>query len=163
VRRTIEGFHQDDVGDWVAELSCLHGQHVRHQPPFRDRGWVIDASTREDGIGTDLECPLCDRAELPDDLVVARTVGPFDATTLPKGLTRDHRVADHTWGLLRVAAGEVRFTMASLAGRDTVMAAGATQPIPPGVAHSVQLGDGAVITVEFLVRGARPAAPHGHS
>ena len=38
--RTIDGFHLDDAGDWVAELSCLHGQHVRHRPPFRDRAWV---------------------------------------------------------------------------------------------------------------------------
>ncbi|MFT4728722.1 MAG: hypothetical protein ACI9UN_003235 [Granulosicoccus sp.] len=28
----ITGFHQDDKADWVAELSCGHGQHVRHNP-----------------------------------------------------------------------------------------------------------------------------------
>lgn len=27
IRRSIVGFHQDPVGDWVAELSCLHDQH----------------------------------------------------------------------------------------------------------------------------------------
>lgn len=30
VRRRIVGFHQDEGGDWVAELSCMHRQHVRH-------------------------------------------------------------------------------------------------------------------------------------
>ncbi len=34
--RAIDGYHQDEVGDWVAELRCGHGQHVRHRPPF----WV---------------------------------------------------------------------------------------------------------------------------
>ena len=40
------GFHCDDNGDYVAELSCGHGQHVRHQPPFQIRPWVIDPEER---------------------------------------------------------------------------------------------------------------------
>jgi len=30
MNRRITGFHQDDVGDWVAELDCGHTQLVRH-------------------------------------------------------------------------------------------------------------------------------------
>jgi len=38
--RKIVGFHQDENGDWVAELECGHGQHVRHKPPWTSRPWV---------------------------------------------------------------------------------------------------------------------------
>ena len=111
--RTIDRFHRDDRGDWVAELSCLHGQHVRHQPPFRERPWVLDDAGRDARIGSQIDCPLCDRAELPEGLHVARTVGPFDADSLPQGLQRDHRVAARTWGRLRVLEGSVGFSMAT--------------------------------------------------
>jgi hypothetical protein len=63
VVRVIEGFHQDDAGDWVAELSCRHNQHVRHKPPFQQRPWVMSPEGRRQRIGTAIECPLCDRAE----------------------------------------------------------------------------------------------------
>jgi tellurite methyltransferase len=66
VNRAIDGFHQDEEGDWVAELSCGHGQHVRHRPPFWDREWVTTVQGRAERIGTELDCPLCDRLELPD-------------------------------------------------------------------------------------------------
>ena len=36
------GFHQDEDGHWVAELSCGHTQHLRHQPPWQNRAWVMD-------------------------------------------------------------------------------------------------------------------------
>ncbi|MHB1711793.1 MAG: DUF3565 domain-containing protein, partial [Acidimicrobiales bacterium] len=35
--RVVVGFHPGTHGDWVAELSCWHNQHVRHQPPFQNR------------------------------------------------------------------------------------------------------------------------------
>jgi len=63
VIRTIEGFFQDEVGDWVAELSCRHRQHVRHAPPFRARPWVLTEEGRAEHVGTGLDCPLCDRGE----------------------------------------------------------------------------------------------------
>ncbi|MCA1845726.1 MAG: DUF3565 domain-containing protein, partial [Actinobacteria bacterium] len=100
MQRSIVGFHQGDDGDWVAELSCLHNQHVRHRPPFQDRPWVLDGAGRSARIGGELDCPLCDRAELPEGLALARVAGPFDAETLPDGLRRSHRVAERTWGSL---------------------------------------------------------------
>jgi len=65
VERAITGWVADEAGDWVALLACHHRQHVRHQPPFRDRPWVLDAGEREARVGSMLDCPLCDRAELP--------------------------------------------------------------------------------------------------
>ena len=148
MRRTIEGFHRDDEGDWVAELDCLHGQHVRHKPPLWPRPWVETDAGRADHVGSTLDCPLCDRFELPEGLVLARTAGPFDEGSLPAGLRRDHLVADHTWGRLRVIDGEVAFRIAE---RELQLDAGAEQPIPPGVPHHVSAERRFRLAVDFLV------------
>tara|TARA_R110002124_G_scaffold287287_2_gene472296 strand:+ start:4401 stop:4595 length:195 start_codon:yes stop_codon:yes gene_type:complete len=60
MNRAIVGFHQDEKGDWVAELECGHQQHVRHNPPWQIRTWVITESGRKDKIGQTLNCKLCD-------------------------------------------------------------------------------------------------------
>ena len=46
MKRKITGFHKDEENDWVAELECHHQQHVRHQPPFVNRPWVITLKGR---------------------------------------------------------------------------------------------------------------------
>ncbi len=63
IERRIVGFHQDELGDWVAELECGHGQHVRHDPPWRERPWVVHAATRDAAIGTTLPCKKCDEED----------------------------------------------------------------------------------------------------
>src|SRR5581483_9128488 len=100
MHRRITGFHEDDDGDWVAALDCLHAQHVRHKPPFQDRPWVLTEDTRNEKIGSEINCPLCDRSELPPDLIVHRTNGPWDETSVPAGLRRSHRLAAGRWGRL---------------------------------------------------------------
>lgn len=55
----IVGYHLDEYGDWVAELDCGHGQHVRHQPPFILRPWVTTPEGRAAHIGTVLWCVRC--------------------------------------------------------------------------------------------------------
>lgn len=150
--RRIIGFRQDDRGDWIADLSCLHSQHVRHQPPFQDRAWVLTESGRRQGVGTELACPLCDRVELPDRLHVSRSAGPFDAETLPAGMRGDHQVADGTWGLLRVIKGTLRFRMSTDPPLDVRLSAGDVQAIPPTVPHRVTPEGPMEIVIEFLVR-----------
>lgn len=59
----IIGFRQDDAGDWVAQLACGHGQHLRHKPPFINRPWVLSARSRQEHLGQTLECLKCDRGE----------------------------------------------------------------------------------------------------
>ena len=61
VPRRIVGFHQDDVGDWVADLECGHTQHVRHDPPWQQRPWVITEAGRAEHLGTILMCVVCPR------------------------------------------------------------------------------------------------------
>jgi tellurite methyltransferase len=151
VIRTIEGFHADDQGDWVAELSCLHGQHVRHQPPFRDRPWVLTESGRTGRVGTVIDCPLCDRVELPAGLELARTAGPFDQVTLPAALRRDHRVADRTWAVLRVLAGSVVLDLDTSPPFERRVEAGEDQPIPPDVIHRLRPSSLVRLEIDFLV------------
>ena len=57
--QAIIGFHQDEVGDWVADLACGHTQHVRHQPPWINRPWVITPEGRQQHLGQRLWCKHC--------------------------------------------------------------------------------------------------------
>jgi hypothetical protein len=59
MHQTIIGFHQDEHGDWVADLACGHGQHVRHQPPFMSRPWVLSELGRTHHLGQTLDCREC--------------------------------------------------------------------------------------------------------
>jgi len=59
VSRSIVGFHTDDVGDWVADLECGHSQHVRHNPPWQNRPWVVTPEGRAHYLGTELRCVVC--------------------------------------------------------------------------------------------------------
>lgn len=63
--RRILSYRQDDEGHWVAELECGHSQHVRHDPPWQVRPWVVTVEGRRRRIGTMLECRACDEAEPP--------------------------------------------------------------------------------------------------
>ena len=63
MKQKITGYHLDEENDWVAELECHHGQHVRHQPPFINRPWVITLEGRNEKIGHVLECLKCNRNE----------------------------------------------------------------------------------------------------
>ena len=153
VRRTIAGFHQDPAGDWVAELSCLHNQHVWHRPPFQVRPWVLVEDGRTAHLGTDIDCPLCARAELPEGLRVVRTAGPFDETTLPAALRGNHLVAEGTWARLQVTDGAVELFMQTEPPTAVRLRAGDRQPIPPGVAHALTLDGPVRLTIDFLVAG----------
>jgi hypothetical protein len=68
VERRITDFHQDEEGHWVADLECGHGQHVRHDPPWQLRPWVLSESSRLERLGTILNCLLCDVTRSPISL-----------------------------------------------------------------------------------------------
>jgi hypothetical protein len=61
VQRAIVGFHQDEKGDWVAELVCGHQRHVRHRPPFQLAPWVLEAEGRQGRLGKLIDCGRCDQ------------------------------------------------------------------------------------------------------
>lgn len=66
MKQRITGYHRDEEEHWVAQLSCGHNQHVRHDPPWINRPWVVSPEGRDTRIGTELECIKCD-AGLPRD------------------------------------------------------------------------------------------------
>ncbi|MDH5369572.1 MAG: DUF3565 domain-containing protein [Gammaproteobacteria bacterium] len=59
MKQKIVRFDKDDDGDWFASLSCGHTQHVRHNPPWVNRPWVVHAKSRENYVGTELNCKKC--------------------------------------------------------------------------------------------------------
>jgi len=61
LKQKIVGFHQDELMHWVADLACGHTQHVRHDPPWQNRPWVIESVTRQQKIGFELNCVECEK------------------------------------------------------------------------------------------------------
>lgn len=146
------GFHQDDGGTWVAELDCEHTQHVRHSPPFRSAPWVLDDTERDARIGTDLECPLCDRAELPAGLQVVHSTEVWDHKSMPASLRRTHRLAAGVWGRLQVQEGRLRFRARTDPPLEVVVTPQRPQVIPPEVHHEVEPQGPVRFFLEFLRR-----------
>ncbi len=120
---------------------------------------MLTDSGRAAKIGSDIDCPLCDRAELPPGLRLARTAGPFDADSLPAGLRREHRVADGNWGALRVIEGSVIVSMATDPPVRLRLTAGTTQGLPPAVPHRLTLEGSVRLEVDFLVSQAAGPPP----
>ena len=150
MNRAITGFQLDDQGDWVAELTCGHRQHVRHRPPFQVRPWVLDLETRRSKVGSSLSCPLCDRAELPDGLQLVETTPRWDEYTTPAGLQRLHRLDQGTWGRIRVHRGRLRFTSRGQVVIDVLVDSSATQAIPSGLEHSLQMIGPVCFSIDFF-------------
>ncbi|MDQ0122353.1 hypothetical protein J2W17_001298 [Pseudomonas lini] len=65
---TVTGFHQDEDGHWVVELSCGHTQHLRHQPPWQSRAWVLNPLLRHEKIGQPFACGWCAQGSVSDNL-----------------------------------------------------------------------------------------------
>ena len=63
MKQKITDYHQDEEGYWVADLACGHTQHLRHNPPWTSRPWVITEEGRNQHLGTELECKDCDRGQ----------------------------------------------------------------------------------------------------
>lgn len=66
MKQPVTGFFKDEKGDWTARLKCGHTQHVRHNPPWQLRPWVVTKKGRQKHLGMELECLKCDRKEPVD-------------------------------------------------------------------------------------------------
>jgi uncharacterized protein DUF3565 len=60
MKQKITGFHVDAENHWVAELDCGHNQHMRHDPPWMERPWVLTLEGRNSRLGHVLNCVRCD-------------------------------------------------------------------------------------------------------
>nr|WP_238540202.1 DUF3565 domain-containing protein [Pseudomonas sp. GM84] len=54
----------------MVELSCGHSQHLRHQPPWQARPWVLDPAQRAQRIGQAFACGWC--AQQADSATLGR-------------------------------------------------------------------------------------------
>ena len=153
IGRAIVGFHRDVTGDWVAELACWHNQHVRHRPPFEVREWVLAEATRRAHLATLLECPLCERGELPEGLTALRRLGPFEEQSMPSRLRSSHSLPIGRWGLLHVERGR-----AGLVFHEpplvVVLSAGEERAIPPGLEHHLEPAAELCFAIDLLVRSS---------
>ena len=105
MKRAITGFHLDDLRDWVADLDCGHGQHVRHRPPFVNRPWVASDAGRKAMLGVELDCARCDRMEWPEGLATYRRTPEFDETTIPAAFRSEHATKRGAWARIHVVSG----------------------------------------------------------
>ena len=141
MERAIVGFHCGEAEDWVAEFSCGHDQDVRHRPPIQNHEWVLDEEGRASHVGTSLDCPLCDRAELPVGLRVADSTPEWDERTMPSCLLHSPGLASGMWALVVVRDGQLRFGAATEPRIDVAVGPDRVQAIPPDVAYELsQLG-----------------------
>ncbi len=62
MKQAIMGFHLDELDHWVADLACGHTQHVRHDPPWQNRPWVITVVGRAEKLGFELDCVDCEKS-----------------------------------------------------------------------------------------------------
>ena len=150
--RPIEGFHQDELNDWVAELSCGHGQHVRHKPPFWTREWTQTPEGRASRIGAELDCVRCNAFELPADFQPYKRTAEFDEHTIPAGLRADHTTKRGVWGVIHVLAGSLVYIVESPLAREQVVGAGQTAIVVPEVKHRVRPEGPVRFFVEFYAR-----------
>jgi tellurite resistance-related uncharacterized protein len=111
---------------------------------------VLDAAGREARLGTPLDCPLCDRAELPNGLRLVRTSPRWDEHTMPASLKRSHRTAVSTWGRIVVHEGKLRFVARTEPELNVIVGPGSAQAIPPEVEHEVQPLGRVCFSIDFL-------------
>jgi tellurite resistance-related uncharacterized protein len=157
MQRAIEGFHPDEVGDWVAELRCGHGQHVRHRPPFWVRPWVMTSQGRAERIGTELPCVLCDRFEMPAGHAPYQRTREFDQHSIPDALRTDHSTKAGIWGVIHVLDGRLRYIVEPPLASEQLLDRELPGIIVPEVLHRV-VPDGEVRFFVELHRSTRRPA-----
>ncbi|MGH0030653.1 MAG: DUF3565 domain-containing protein [Myxococcota bacterium] len=152
MRRPITGFHRDEAGDFVAELSCGHGQHVRHDPPLVERPWVLSEEGRASRLGDTLDCVRCDARELPEGYEAFRRTRSFDADSLPDALRSRHDTKAGIWARIHVTAGEVTYRVHEPYHTQERLTPAAPGTVLPEVPHELS-GDGTFqVYVEFWRR-----------
>lgn len=93
--------------------------------------------------------PLVPRGALPHGAEPYRTIGPFDAASLPQGLRSEHRLKEGTWAVLNLSRGTIGFAWDDPAGGREDLVSPAMLVVPPQVLHHVE-GEGPFeLTITF--------------
>jgi tellurite methyltransferase len=146
VQTTIIGFHRDDQDDWVADLACEHGQHMRHRPPWELRAWVTSDEGRRQKLGQTIDCPLCDQIAMPEAAREYKRTATFTEETLPAALRADHRTKPGTWARIVVEAGALEY---HVRGRVHRLEPGRVGLVEPEQPHHVRPLGAVRVHVEF--------------
>lgn len=158
MERRIIGFHIDEHGDWVAELDCFHGQHVRHKPPFFKREWTQSEAGRASMLGTTLDCVRCDAREFPEGLQEYKRTPSFTESTIPAGLQRDHTTKAGVWGLIEVEEGSLHYTVQYPEEQSFTLNPNTPGVVVPEMKHHVRADGPVKFHVAFYTRAVPPAA-----
>lgn len=154
MERSISGYHVDDDGDWVAELDCGHGQHVRHTPPFFQRPWVTSVEGRNSRLGHKLNCLRCDELEFPEGLIAFSRTPEFTKETIPPGLQASHTTKVGVWGRIHVLEGLLRYCIPQEPPREFLLDAEHDGIIAPELPHFVKAEGELRFYVEFFRKSA---------
>jgi tellurite methyltransferase len=159
MKRSIVGFEQDDVADWMAILDCGHRQHVRHNPPLVSRPWVLTEEGRTSHLAEHLDCVRCERFELPAHFEPYRQSPVFTQDTVPAALQKNHTTRHGVWGKIHVLEGRLRYVVDGW-GTDTVLTPDTPQGIVvPEVPHYVRAEGPVRFYVEFHADPAAKGQP----
>lgn len=161
MKRKITGFHKDEHNDWVAELDCFHGQHVRHKPPFFNRPWVELDAGRNGMLGSELDCVRCDRLELPAGLVATERTPRFSELTVPAGMLKNHALQTGVWGCIHVLSGTLNYVVQDPVPRILVLDTDTAGVIAPGMPHHLEAENAVSFYIEFFTSRAAAADNEG--
>ncbi|MEL1252032.1 DUF1971 domain-containing protein [Aurantiacibacter gilvus] len=93
------------------------------------------------------------RFAAPEAARAYRSIGPFDADSLPAGLLREHRLKQGTWARLTVLWGRIGFAWddGESDGEVIVLQANDTIDVPPVIPHHLESqGEEFRLAIEFL-------------
>lgn len=107
MNKKIIGFHVDELGDWVADLECGHAQHVRHNPPWINRPWVLEVAGRKKALGEKLDCLKCNMPVLPINSRLMRVSEPIDQQALIDEYAGVQTNDSDGWVQVKVSEGEL--------------------------------------------------------
>jgi len=147
--RPITGFHLDPESHWVAELSCGHGQHTRHDPPLTARPWVLTPEGRSERLGVPLDCVACDRREMPAGHAAYQRTPEFTEASVPKALLDVHTTKAGVWALIHVVRGQLTYHIHAPYEADEVLTEGEAGVVLPEVQHRVEPLGAVAFFVEF--------------
>jgi hypothetical protein len=113
MQQAITGFHQDEEQYWVAELLCGHSQHVRHDPPWQNRPWVITEEGRKQKLGMTLNCRKCDMPKLPKPELcqLLNQSTTLNEKSIPPELLNPDQLPDNIWAEITLVYGELQLVL----------------------------------------------------
>lgn len=93
--------------------------------------------------------PVTSRGALPEEAQIYRSIGPFDAQTVPKGLLGKHDLKPGAWARLCVTKGSVSFVWDDPQGGIELLTAGMEIIVPPCIPHHLELSGLLEFTIHF--------------